>query len=236
VKGSLTPAAHVPEYPRQGRAFEPGVAPASTKHTGSYRPCYRQAAMVELPPTRALATVLVTVALLAGVGLRASAADAGAPARVGNGGSPAQQARIITEAELRTELASHKGRVTVLHFWATWCEPCLAELPFLARLAQDSKRKGVDFVVVSLDEPSEKGARQVSAVLAQRVRDPHWSVILKLADVGAFMNGIDPRWDGEIPVFFAYDHEGRLRRSHLGNIDQNQFGKLVAGLAPAEKR
>lgn len=152
-------------------------------------------------------------------------------------GKPAvEQARVITEAELRQELLSHKGRPVVLHFWATWCAPCISELPVLARLAQDVQRRGVDFIAVSLDSPSTRGAQRVSAVLAQRVRDPHWSSILKVGNVEAFLNSIDPRWEGAIPVFFAFDRDNKLRRSHLGNITQPEFEALIAGLSTAPAR
>jgi len=164
------------------------------------------------------------------VGARALAAG-------GNAGQPGvSQARIISEAELRQELQSHKGRPLVLHFWASWCGPCLSELPVLARLAQDVRRRGVDFVAVSLDNPSPRSAQRVSALLSQRVRDPHWSSILRVADVDTFMTGIDPSWDGAIPVFFAFDRDSKLRRSHLGNITQPEFEALVAGLVADEPR
>lgn len=183
------------------------------------------------------ATVYVTLTLLASIGLPAHASDAErATAQESRDGTPgAQPARVITETELRAELSSHKGRITVLHFWATWCEPCLTELPFLAKLARDLKRKGIDFVAVSLDSPSEKSARQVGKLLAERVRDARWSAILKVTDVGAFMSSIDPKWDGVIPVFFVYDHDSRLRRSHYGNLSQGDLDRLISPFSPTAK-
>jgi thiol-disulfide isomerase/thioredoxin len=166
---------------------------------------------------------------MAGAG---KAAAAEAPQAKEARAAKADQARVITEAELRTELQSHKGRPLVLHFWATWCGPCISELPTLARLARDVQRRGIDFVAVSLDSPSPKSAERVSAVLSQRVRDPHWSSILRVADVERFMTSIDPHWEGAIPVFFAFDRESRLRGSHLGNITPNEFETLVTTLLP----
>ncbi len=175
---------------------------------------------------------LMAVALIIGAGARvhASGQNTVAPTDAPTSRHGPEGARIITEAELRTELESHRGRAVILHFWASWCVPCLAELPLIARLAQDSRRKGVDFLAVSLDDPSQQSAQHVSALLAQRIRDPHWSAILKIADADAFMNSIDPNWEGAIPVFFAYDRNSRLRRSHLGNINQVEFDDLISGL------
>jgi thiol-disulfide isomerase/thioredoxin len=124
----------------------------------------------------------------------------------------------------------------ILHFWATWCAPCLTELPFLAKLTRGLQHKGVDFLAVSLDSPSQKSAQAVSALLAQRVQDPHWSTILKVVDADAFMSSIDPNWEGAIPVFFAFDDTARLRRTHLGNIRRSELDALVAGLLPLQEK
>ena len=174
----------------------------------------------------------LAAALIVGALVRVPAFARGAVALTdaGVGRATTESARVITESELKVELERHRGRTVILHFWASWCLPCLAELPLLARLAQDSRGKGVDFLAVSLDNPSQQSAQHVGALLARRIRDPHWSAILKISDADAFMKSIDPNWEGAIPVFFAYDQNSRLRRSHLGNISQVEFDELISGL------
>lgn len=62
-------------------------------------------------------------------------------------------------------LSSLRGQPILLHFWATWCGPCLKELPELAQLAPGLKKQGVKLVAVAV----ERNARDVEAFLR---RDP----------------------------------------------------------------
>lgn len=55
------------------------------------------------------------------------------------------------------DAAGLKGKVLVIDFWATWCGPCIAEMPKMKKLYAEYKDKGVEFVGISLDQPEDKG-------------------------------------------------------------------------------
>ncbi|WP_435010627.1 TlpA disulfide reductase family protein [Tundrisphaera lichenicola] len=65
----------------------------------------------------------------------------------------------FTEAIKGTQItmAGLKGKVVVIDFWATWCGPCIAEMPNMKKLYAEYKDKGVEFIGVSLDAPKEEG-------------------------------------------------------------------------------
>jgi thiol-disulfide isomerase/thioredoxin len=64
-----------------------------------------------------------------------------------------------------TRLADHKGKVLVVNFWATWCPPCVAEMPTLAKLAAEYEGKPLEVLVISIDR--EKDVEKARAFIAQ---------------------------------------------------------------------
>jgi thiol-disulfide isomerase/thioredoxin len=64
------------------------------------------------------------------------------------------------------KLASLRGSISVISFWATWCAPCREELPRLSKLAQDYTANQVRFIAISIDEPKDRA--KVAPYVAQQ--------------------------------------------------------------------
>jgi thiol-disulfide isomerase/thioredoxin len=148
----------------------------------------------------------------------------------------AKSVRVLSQAELAAERARHKGRVLVVHIWATWCEACVAELALVARLAREAKSRGIDFLPLALDDPRPQSAAHVARLLKAKTGDADWSSILDVADSDALIADLDSRWEGEIPAFFVFDSQGRLRRTLIGNITRASFEGLVGDLSTPNGR
>jgi len=101
----------------------------------------------------------------------------------------------------------YKGKVVILHFWASWCEPCKREFPDLGRLQTSLKDKGL--VVLAVSEDSRKRV----APFVER----HGSAFPVLIDqYGAVMRSYGIRL---IPVSVIIDREGRVRSRITGETD-----------------
>ena len=111
-----------------------------------------------------LYVVGAAVLLLAGVLMAMNAMAPSAPAATIGGDAPAFEAQYVPLAgdtadapadERRTaaagsrSLADYEGRVVLLNFWATWCEPCKVEMPSMEALHRDFAPYGLDVVAVS---------------------------------------------------------------------------------------
>lgn len=69
--------------------------------------------------------------------------------------APAPVTSFQNAAGAQTRIADFKGKVTVVNLWATWCGPCVIEMPTLAKLAADYQGKPVEVVAISVDRPDD---------------------------------------------------------------------------------
>lgn len=133
----------------------------------------------------------------------------------------------VDAAGVRKLAAAGSGYTVVVSFWATWCAPCVKELPELAALARE--RKDLRFVSVSIDD--EADAPQVEA-LVDEVKPP-FPVYLKAAGPDqAFIDGIDRRWTGSLPAVLIVGPDARRRRLIEGEQTRAQIERAIAELQP----
>jgi thiol-disulfide isomerase/thioredoxin len=125
----------------------------------------------------------------------------------------AQKLTPVTEAAYPKIVAAHKGKVVLVDFWATWCKPCRAEMPVLAKLSQRLAAKGFDLVTISADEPEQEAAA-VKFLKEGGVTTPGY--LKKTEDDDKFNASVDPQWQGAMPALFLYDRSGKKVRSFIG--------------------
>lgn len=121
-----------------------------------------------------------------------------------------------------------------VNFWASWCEPCIAELPELVRAAHEWRPRGISFVSVSADEvtdlaPVERTLKQFGA--------PFDSVLVVSGDIDALIRQVDAEWTGALPASFLYDSSGEKVRKELGMVTPQMLETWFSGvLAGADRR
>jgi thiol-disulfide isomerase/thioredoxin len=125
--------------------------------------------------------------------------------------------------------AQQRGRVLVVNFWATWCEPCREEFPNLVRLHNTYRSRGLSVVAISMDEPESRPAiEQFLKLQGANFR----SYRQQFKDFEALVNSINPRWSGGIPATFLYDRQGRLVESWQGATTYEKVERAVKPLLP----
>jgi thiol-disulfide isomerase/thioredoxin len=108
---------------------------------------------------------------------------------------------------------SHRGKVVLVDFWATWCDPCREELPKLVALR---KKLAFELITVSADEP-EQAAAAVALLDREHVPEPRY--IKQSDDDQLFIDAVDKKWSGALPALFLYDKSGNRVASFIGESD-----------------
>lgn len=129
------------------------------------------------------------------------------PPRIGN---PAPDFTIQDGATSVT-LHNLREKVVVLNFWATWCPPCIQELPSLEQLQSRFKDRGVEVVGISVD---------VDGKAYQQFLKDHKVDFLTVRDPNQKTNSLYGTF--KFPETYIIDRRGILRRKFIGAVDWNE--------------
>lgn len=121
-------------------------------------------------------------------------------------GKSAPEVSLQAEGEEAVLLSSLKGKVVVLDFWATWCQPCVIELPLVAKVTAERGDRSVAFFAVNTGEAEQA----VKAFLDKKSLD----IPLVLDDDGAIGSAFGV---SALPHLVIIDAEGTVRHVHLGS-------------------
>lgn len=114
----------------------------------------------------------------------------------------------VQDSQTKVTLSQYRGQVVVLNFWATWCAPCVEELPSLVEMQRRMKAKGVTVVAVSVDVDEN--------AYKQFVKD-HNVTLLSVRDPSGKSNGLYGTF--KFPETYIIDRNGVMRRKFIGAVD-----------------
>lgn len=94
------------------------------------------------------------------------------------------------------------GKIRVINFWATWCKPCVRELPYFELINDRYSAKNVEVILVSLDLPTQTETKLIPFLKKQRIR----SQVILLDDPNAnqWIPKVHEDWSGSIPATIIY--------------------------------
>lgn len=134
----------------------------------------------------------------------------------------------ITATQLRQVLDDKRGRVVLLNFWATWCRPCLKEIPALTALAERYRAQGLELVPVALDDPGDLES------LVRPFLDKWFPDFRTYARTDSSMDTpvsvVDPAWNEVLPTSYILDRNGVVSARIQGGKPVAVFEAAIAPL------
>lgn len=128
---------------------------------------------------------------------------------------------------LRERLNKGKDTVFIVNFWATWCKPCVEELPVFndLREAGDGSGGPLKVLLVSLDFRNDLEKKLLPFIRDRQIRKE--VVLLADADMNSWIPGVNRNWDGNIPVTWMISN-GKEKFINRSVTDKKELDHLIA--------
>lgn len=124
-------------------------------------------------------------------------------------------------------LAQYRGKIMVVNFWATWCAPCVEEIPELSRLQSEFSARNVQFVGIGIDNVTNVAEfeKKIHATYPLLVAGANGSELVRLfGDT-----------QGALPYTLVLDAAGSVRATKLGRIDATALRRWLAPLIGGQR-
>jgi peroxiredoxin len=120
-------------------------------------------------------------------------------------------------------LSTYRGKVVLLDFWATWCDPCREEIPRFVELQSHYGDQGLQIIGISMDD----GPDPVRPFYQQFKMN--YPVVMGNAKIGELYGGVLG-----LPIAFVIGRDGHIYAKHVGATDIAVFDKEIKALLPAK--
>jgi len=136
-----------------------------------------------------------------------------------------QKIEYIKIPDLEKILGNNDNKLYVLNFWATWCAPCVSEIPAFEKTAKSYDSQKVRFILVSLDFPSQI-EKQLLPFLKKNKVTLDVAVMTDI-DYNAWIDKVDAKWQGDIPATLFFNNYRKTRYFHSGELSKSELRKNI---------
>ena len=133
------------------------------------------------------------------------------------------QPRVLAFDDFEPHLHLQNDTTYLVNFWASWCTPCVNELPAFERIGEEYADQKVKIILVSLDFPGQIQSRLMPFLEQQDIRSE--VLVLNDPDANRWIDKVDPSWTGSIPATLIY--QGNHRTFREGVYSYEELKRIV---------
>jgi thiol-disulfide isomerase/thioredoxin len=138
-----------------------------------------------------------------------------------------QEIKKIKITDLEKTIAQSKTPL-IINFWATWCKPCLEEIPYFMEEVQKHSKDSLQLLLVSLDMKDAYPALIKKTVLKRKITVPvEW---LDETNADYFCPKVDPKWSGAIPGSLFINNKTSYRKFIEEQLSHEQLKKEIMAI------
>jgi thiol-disulfide isomerase/thioredoxin len=134
-----------------------------------------------------------------------------------NFNSFSQEVKVVKYGELEKYWIKPSDTLYVINFWATWCKPCIEELPDFYKLDEEFRHKPFKMLLVNLDFPNDLEKRVKPFIVKNNIKP---TVLLLDDNPNQWIPKVDAKWDGAIPVTLLVRKNQRIFIPHQTNLNE----------------
>ena len=138
----------------------------------------------------------------------------------------AQNARTIKLDELQAIINKKSDDIQVINFWATWCGPCVKEMPLFEKLTSQN-RPGVKVTLISMDLDISPDAEKVYKFIARKNIKSE-VVLLDAPNPDSWINKIEKEWSGALPATLVINHKTGQRKFVGKALQEGDLEHLIS--------
>lgn len=138
-----------------------------------------------------------------------------------------QSVEPVKLVDLQKIIQGAGERVLVINFWATWCAPCIKELPYFEKL--NAEDKNAEVILVSMDYDLDPNTEKVNRFVTRK-KIKSRVLVLTESDPNSWIDKIDKRWSGALPATLVVNAKIGKRELTQGELGEGELEKLIAKL------
>ncbi|MDQ7950012.1 MAG: redoxin domain-containing protein [Pedobacter sp.] len=135
------------------------------------------------------------------------------------------QVKLLTLHELEQRVTKGKDTTYVINFWATWCSPCVKEIPNFEKLQEAYSKKPLKVILISLDFKSKLKSVVIPFVNKHHIRSEVF--LVNEPDQQVFIDRVNKQWSGAIPATLIWNTGKNVRLFYEKAFSYQELEHLV---------